>query len=307
MGMQIKQSQIELKRILLVFKSSKLDRYRDDGSLFARRDSSDEDVSLVYERLTHAHEEHEDSLARAEAMFSRMGIEVLRATQPTKADVAKVDLVVTLGGDGTFLWTARKVSSVPMLGVNTAPGASTGHYCGATVDTLTEMLDGIQTRATVPEALTRLSFTINGNRTPYCALNDAFFAHRSPAASSRYLMRIGEHRELQVSSGVWLATQSGSTGAIASAGGDEMEIGDDRIQYLVTSPYRRTGATCELRHGYAAGPIKMVSRSPNNALYLDGPTLSYRLDFGSVLLVDTDPSPLMVYGYSRSASNETLA
>ena len=114
----------KIRRILLVFKSSKLDRYRDDGSLFARQNPNDEDVTLVYDRLKSAHNEHEQSLEQAEAIFAAHGVEVLRATQPTKADVRKVDLVVTLGGDGTFLWTARKVGNTPMLGVNTAPGAS---------------------------------------------------------------------------------------------------------------------------------------------------------------------------------------
>ncbi len=295
-----KNSKPTMRRILLVFKSSKLDRYRDDGSLFARKNSADEDVSLVYERLRDAHDEHEASLERAEKIFTSLGLEVLRATQPTKADVAKVDLVVTLGGDGTFLWTARKVSTVPMLGVNTAPGASTGHYCGATVDSLPDMLDAMLGGHLMPAKLNRLSFEINGNKAPYCALNDAFFAHRSPAASSRYLLRVGDARELQVSSGVWISTQSGSSGAITSAGGELMDLNDHRIQYLVTSPYSRNPDKVSLRHGYTDDTVKFISRSPNNAVYLDGPTLSYRLDFGSVLRVSIDPKPLEVYGYGRS-------
>ena len=105
---------------------------------------------------------------------------------------------------------------------------------------------------------------------------------------------------MQVSSGVWIATQSGSTGAISSAGGEVMDFGDNRMQFHVTSPYKRGGNACTLSHGYSAEPLKFVSRSPNNAVYLDGPTLSYRLDFGSVLEVGLAPVPLEVYGYGRS-------
>ena len=295
-----KQSTPDIRRILLVFKSSKLDRYRDDGSLFARQNPEDDDVSLVYERLKSAHVEHQSSLEHAEKLFTSLGLEVMRATQPTKADVRKVDLVVTLGGDGTFLWTARKVSTTPMLGVNTAPNASTGHYCGATPSNLSAVLEGIRTGAMQPEQLPRLTFEINGNMAPHAALNDAYFAHRSPGASTRYMLRVGDEREFQVSSGVWIATQSGSTGGIASAGGKSMLIGDQRMQYLVASPYVRPDETCRLRSGFSTEPLKFVSRSPNNAVYLDGPTLSYRLDFGSVLRVGLSQTPLPVYGYRRS-------
>jgi NAD+ kinase len=300
MVLKSKSSHQEIKRVLVVFKSSKLDRYRDDGSIFARRNTGDDDVSKVYERLTVAHDEHERSVAEIESTLDRLGLEIVRATQPRKSDVARADLVVAIGGDGTFLWTARKVEGVPMLGVNSAPGASTGHYCGATVSTFKSTLEAICSGHLSPTPLPRLCLDINGNRVPYLALNDAFFAHRCPAASSRYLLRVGEHHSLQVSSGVWMATQSGSTGAIHSAGGDLMDTSDARLQYLVNNPYRGSAIDKNLRHGYTDKSVKLVSRSPNNAVYLDGATLSYRLDFGSVLTVGLAEEKLMVFNYGRS-------
>ena len=301
MPLQRKKSSRDIRRVLLVFKASKLDRYRDDGSLFARQNDADQDVSYVYERLKGAHLEHESSLERAEAIFQSLGVEVVRATQPTKADVRKADLVVTLGGDGTFLWTARKVTDTPMLGVNTAPDASTGHYCGATVETLELTLDSILANELRPTSLPRLRFEINGTTAPYLALNDAFFSHRSPAASTRYLLRVGNEREMQVSSGIWVTTQSGSSGGISSAGGDVMDFGDERMQYRVMCPYEGLEGVCKLSHGYTDQHLKIVSRSPNNAVYLDGPTLSYRLDFGSILKIDIAPHPIAIYGYSERA------
>jgi NAD+ kinase len=300
MVLRSKISHSEIKRVLVVFKSSKLDRYRDDGSLFARKDVGDEDVSRVYERLTVAHDEHEASVAEIEGCIDSLGLEVVRATQPRKSDVTRSDLVVPIGGDGTFLWTARKVEGVPMLGVNSAPGASTGHYCGATSATFRNTLQAICSGELSASPLPRLKLEINGSRVPYLALNDAFFSHRCPAASSRYLLRVGPNHSLQVSSGVWLSTQSGSTGAINSAGGDLMKASDGRIQYLVNNPYRGDEIDPNLLHGYTSDTVKFVSRSPNNAVYLDGATLSYRLDFGSVLTVGLAEEKLMVYNYGRS-------
>ena len=289
----------DVRRALVVFKASKLDRYRDDGTLYARKNDDDADVKAVYGRLTAAHEEHEASVRGIEKTLQRHGLEVTRATHPRKADVARADLVVAVGGDGTFLWTARKVGNVPMLGVNSAPGASTGHYCAANMETFPQFLDEICTGKLEPTDLPRLSLTLNGNRIPYTASNDVLFAHRCPAASSRYLLRVGEESEMQVSSGIWIATQPGSTGAISSAGGETMTLGDLRLQYRVNNAYRGRGERPSLLAGFHEGPIKIVSRSPNNAIFLDGPTLSYRVDFGSVLKVALDARPLRVYGYGK--------
>lgn len=184
-----------------------------------------------------------------------------------------------------------------MLGVNSAPGASTGHYCAADLTTFSAQLKLICAGEIEPVALTRLSLRLNGTRIPYAALNDVLFAHRCPAASSRYLIRVGDDAEMQVSSGLWICTQAGSTGAIASAGGSPMALGDENLQWVVISPYEGRGDALHLRKGLTGGSIKLVSRSPNNAVFLDGPTVSYRVDFGSVLEISRDATPLQVFGY----------
>jgi NAD+ kinase len=50
-------------------------------------------------------------------------------------DPTKIDLVVSLGGDGTFLKTASMVpdSTIPILGINTDPQRSVGCLCNRKV------------------------------------------------------------------------------------------------------------------------------------------------------------------------------
>ena len=50
-------------------------------------------------------------------------------------DTVGVDLVCSLGGDGTFLRTASviKSPSLPILGINTDPARSVGHLCSSKV------------------------------------------------------------------------------------------------------------------------------------------------------------------------------
>ncbi len=294
-----------IRRVLVIFKASKLERYVDRGSLHRPGAAIDEDTAAVFARLDMAHEEHIASVTEIEAELERSGLDVIRAAQPRKRDAVRADLVISVGGDGTFLWCANKVERTPMLGVNSAPMTSTGHYCAATRETFAQLLDAIRSGDLAPTALMRIAAEIGGERVPYPALNEVLFCHRSPAASSRYLITVGEggdddsgpYKELQVSSGVWVATPSGSTGAIYSAGGERMVASDHRMQFLVREPYERPGMRLSCRHGYARRSIELLSRSPSNAIFLDGAGLSYPVPFGTRVTLRPDDVPLWVYGY----------
>lgn len=52
-----------------------------------------------------------------------------RDYQLTEDDFKNIDLVMSLGGDGTFLKTAGMINSnrLPIFGVNTDPARSVGH------------------------------------------------------------------------------------------------------------------------------------------------------------------------------------
>lgn len=287
------------RRILVVFKASKLERYRDRDELAHEQEEHDADMAAVFDRLQLAHEEHERSVTEIEAILEETGLDIVRAIQPRKRDTAEVDLVITVGGDGTFLWTARKVERAPMLGVNSAPGSSTGHYCAATASTLREVLDRIRAGGVEPARLPRIRCEIDGRRVPYAALNEVLVAHRSPAGSSRYLLRVGDEAAFQVSSGLWVSTASGSTGAILSAGGARMHYGDQRLQFLVREPYLGGGDPPSLLRGMSEGPVEVLSRSPSNGIWLDGAEVTFNVGFAGRVVMRVDDEPLRVFGYGE--------
>lgn len=285
-----------IRRVLVVFKDSKLDRYVDRGKLHDI-DPLDEGARQVLARLRSAHAEHGESVARCEQILEASGLEIMRAAQPRKRDTARADLVISIGGDGTFLWCARAVDNVPMLGVNSAPGTSTGHYCGATAENLPEHLEAILSGSVEPQALPRLRVEISGRLLPYRALNDVLFTHKSPVCSARYLLELGDTHELQISSGIWISTASGSTGAMMSAGGVRMATDDWRMQYRVREPYLRPGQSLELTGGIIDGPLRVVSRSPSNGVFIDGLQFAWAAGFGSSTRIEVADKPLMVYEY----------
>ena len=56
-------------------------------------------------------------------------VQVTRDYQLTDKDLENKDLIVSLGGDGTFLKTASmvKMNTLPIVGINTDPARSVGH------------------------------------------------------------------------------------------------------------------------------------------------------------------------------------
>lgn len=288
---------MRVRRVLVVFKASKLDRYRERGTFTTGLNHDDEDVKLVFQRLQASHAEHRQSVAAIESILDGLGLEVTRASAPRKRDCARADLVLSFGGDGTFLWTARKVSQTPIVGVNSAPGTSVGRYCACNIAGLPATLDAILSGTLQPRPLTRIEILIRGNRLPYTSLNDVLFCHKSPGAATHYLLRHGETREFQVSSGVWVSTASGSTGGIRSAGGDLMDADDDRLQYRVREPFIKPGIPPLQLMGGFADELKFVSRSPSNQVFLDGHEVSFQVGLGHPVVLRRAEKPLLVYGY----------
>ncbi|MBL8784326.1 MAG: NAD(+)/NADH kinase [Deltaproteobacteria bacterium] len=266
----------------------------------------DPETRAIATRLTLAREEHAASTATLRTLFAARWPDARWLETPSRAVLADADLVVTIGGDGTFLTVARHVDRTPILGINSSPSTSVGHYCGATARTVEAMLEAALSGALTPTPLTRIRAWIDGAELPYEALNDVLFAHRVPVASTRYALRVfaddptdathlAPRHELQLSSGIWVATAAGSTAAIRSAGGVVLPITDPRLQWRVREPFIRDGVVLDLKGGLTEQPIDIVSRSDRNALFLDGHPEPWTVPFGGRARLERSPRPLFAY------------
>ncbi|MCA9516954.1 MAG: NAD(+)/NADH kinase [Myxococcales bacterium] len=256
---------------------------------------ADDEVKRVHARRRLAWTDHHASLAAVDEALVRRGLRVLRMQPPELDGLGAADVVVTVGGDGTFLAAARAARSQPILGVNSSPKTSTGHYCGATLATLDEALDGVFGGGWAPAALPRIRALVDGEDVGVYALNDVLFANRSPAGSTRYVIDVDGASALQLSSGVWVCTASGYTGAMRSAGGEPMAADDGRLQYLVREPYCVDHDGSHVR-GFVS-EIAFVSRSDANALFLDGQMEAHPVGFGARATLSADAPPLLAFGY----------
>jgi len=211
--------------------------------------------------------------------------------------VGDVDLLISVGGDGTFLDASHFVDSVPLLGVNSSRSSSFGHFCLGNETTIPAVLDQIESGQVKPLRLLRLELELNGTLLPEKALNEVLVCHSNPAATSRYLIEIDRQGEEQRSSGIWIGTAAGSTGAIRAAGGEIMPVATQMYQWVVREPWWRPGQQPALRAGKLDRnrSIKVISQMRTGVLYIDGPHIEYQFGLGDELTVRASSQDLLAY------------
>jgi NAD+ kinase len=153
------------------------------------------------------------------------------------AELTTTDVLVVLGGDGTFLRAARAVAEVdvPLLGVNLG---KVGFLSKVEADgleaTLAQIADG---RFTVDERMTLRGVIRPAGRTgsrEFFALNDVVVARGALARVVRLDVAIGpSHLATFIADGLVVASPTGSTGYSFSAGGP---ILDPLSRNLVVTP-----------------------------------------------------------------------
>jgi len=209
----------------------------------------------------------------------------------------KADLIVSVGGDGTFLAAAHAAGNIPLLGVNFRPHTSVGFFCAATPHTFHRILERIIGEALQPVMLPMLELKIGSEKIPTRALNDVLFSSPSPAEMSRYTIHVEGKQEAQRSSGVWIAAGPGSTAAMTSAGGKKRPIADAQLQYLVREPCPMPGQSYRLTRGIVTEgkSISITSDMSNAVIYLDGPDLAYPVERNTRIQVRVIPNSLKAF------------
>jgi len=283
-------------RVALVRKESAIERLalHPDARLQAAVDRG----APVAARVLAAHAEHLHSVALVEAALAARGIPWRAATRLDRRLAAWADLVVTVGGDGTFLSASHAVvdrgggDGPPMLGVNSAPGSSVGYFCASDAAGFGQLFDAVRSGGLVSRPLWRMQVAINGRPLRALALNDVLLAHRVPAETTRYELSVDGVAQDQKSSGVWIATAAGSTAAIRSAGGAVLPIDSRSLQYRVRELMTWAVEGRALVGATFGAELAIVSRMQAGALYIDGSHLKASFGFGDRVTFSSAPRPL---------------
>ncbi|MCH2108420.1 MAG: NAD(+)/NADH kinase [Polyangiaceae bacterium] len=297
-----KQSRAHLpepaRRVIVVAKRSSLSMLS-AGEVDARAKRLLNSGDATVKKWKPAHIQHLKTLELVESTLRKTGAEVLVLHGSQAAfDTRDVDLVVTVGGDGTLLAASHNVKDTPILGVNSAPRYSVGFFCAARGRQVPSLLRRAVIGDVQAISLQRMAVRVNGQLRSQRILNEALFCHAEPAATSRYILQLGRRREEQRSSGIWISTAAGSTAAVRSAGGKVLPLTSSRLQLVVREPYAAHGKDYRLLKETLPGKerLRIFNKMHLAEIYLDGPYRKLPVRLGEEVSFERSDQPLHVLG-----------
>jgi NAD+ kinase len=256
-----------------------------------------------------SHQRHSGTIQGIRDILSSEGIPatwVLRHKIHHLKDVdRKFKLIITVGGDGTLLDSSHITRKAHVMGVNSDPVRSVARFSACTLASfrtvLRDYLEGKIEAIPVP----RLEFSINGKRSKWLILNDLLVSTLSPAGTSRYMIKVGNRIEEQMSSGIWISTAAGSTAAIASAGGEILPSTSKQFQYVVREAYpRKFGPRLMLKEVLnGKKTLEILSYMKDGRIFVDGASLTAPFGLGDRLKIGLSDHPLWIVGFKKKLAN----
>jgi len=247
-------------------------------------------------RFRRTHENHFWSLSYVEAVLKHRKLKFTKACRGTSLDYSRYDLIITVGGDGTFLEAARQVKKEIVWGVNSDPSWSVGRFCSGNPKNFEALLDKVLTGKAKIRKFNRLNLSFSDGTQSMNVLNDILICHHNPGAMSRYFLTVGRIKEEQRSSGVWIATAAGSSGGLHSAGGKVLQQEKKDFQYKPRELYRGKNIRYHLKGGVlkVTQKITITSLMREGVVFVDGSHVCLPFSFGAKIFVNRSPNPLKI-------------
>lgn len=285
-------------------------------------------LAVRWERLKNRHNIHQECVATVKHVLSKHKADftIVGREELHRQHISKVDLVISVGGDGTVLSSSHFLGdNIPLVGVNSDPTRaeeksstkrtderrSFGALCMCTAADVEEELPKVLTREVEPEKRTRLQASIKSTFTETKlppALNDVLLANPNPAAVSRFRLGVvppqGVGESFNVwSSGMWVCTATGSTASMKAAGGKEMQPDSADLQYMV----REHMVEEDMEHSREKGQgivlpgsrLDIRWSSKDGFVWVDGEHSKHKLQLGDELQLAAEAPSL--YLYARQA------
>lgn len=284
---------MHFKNVLLLYKKSAYSIYfLERKAVLIRRKT--QDIKNEIKRFKKAHDEHHRTLRIVESVLRRCGINCSKRSRGQRIDFSKYDLVITVGGDGTFLEAARSTKDQVIIGVNSAPSFSVGKLCMANAKNFPDIMNGLLQGRLRFIFWPRLHLNLEGHACPVKCTNDILICHSNPAAMSRYYLEMKGIKEEQRSSGLWIAAPAGTSGAIKSAGGKVLKPEEKRIQYMPRELYGGFNQKYRLQGDVlnAGSTITVTSLMREGAIFVDGTHFKLKFPFNAIVKVSVSPHPL---------------
>lgn len=275
------------KEIILVYKHSRL----------SKAHNLDKKNENAIKRLKAQEENNLKTISYIEKFLKEenFSYKVLNRNKLSKEEISD-NLVIAIGGDGTILDVSHFCDEAILLGVNSDLSNSIGALCASNKDSFKKIFYEVLKKKP-PLLIWRIEIFIDDQRLDILALNDILFCHKNPSHMSRYYLEFNNILNEQRSSGLWVSTAIGSTGAIFSAGADLIKIDQKKLQFLVREPYQVSSENDSL---WLFGTVKeneelsIKSLMDGSLLFVDGPHKNFPVPFLSTVKLKISKKPLML-------------
>ena len=282
-----------LRKILIVYKKSSYETHViDEKDKNYLRLLQEKNVAIRRSKSTH--DVHQDTFETVKYHLRSLKIKYDVRLRYNLKPIRGYDLVITIGGDGTFLETSHYLEEGVLMGINSVPTESVGYYCRADTENFLEKIYAFVSGKATLQVLHRLSLSRDGENLWPLALNDVLFANQNPAGTTRYVLKVDGRSEEQKSSGLWVSPAPGSTAATKSAGGKPLPLASKKIQYVIREPYAPPGKKYHLLKGILSpqSQVEIISMMDDAVLFIDGPHQNYSVKRGSRILIGNANQPL---------------
>lgn len=289
-----------MNNVLVVYKKSAYELYNNsrdkDAREFVNADTPDaqrirrshdtqhQTIDSIVSILT-KHDVSYNLVYRAELkVFNELGI----AEADDSCGTDGRELVISVGGDGTFLEVSHYVKDTPLLGVNSDSETSTGFFCCSNANNFEYFLDNINdTKKIKRTRLARMELNLGGKVLPERVLNDILVAHENPAANTRCRVRVYDDVIEHKGSGILVCTPAGSSAWMYNENGTLLDLSASHFEYI------ERGVRNAQPH--FAEELRVTSLTRKLGIFVDGPHLKYNFPLGKELYV-IKGQPLNVVG-----------
>lgn len=241
------------------------------------------------------------------AIRSKAHVQAIDLTGQLALDKARADLIVIFGGDGTILWTARRLAAnrIPAVGVNLGKLGFLAEFDPAEFKRVfPDILNGklpLKARMMLDILVTRSRRKVG----LFHALNDAVISRGTIARMVTLHVAVnGKQVAGFGGDGLILATSTGSTGHALSAGGPIVDPALDAIVAVPLCPHTLNLRSFLIPPGHVVD-VEIVKKQDEMILTIDGQAHTY-LHEGDVVSVRSSPHKFHLVNNPRLTFYETI-
>lgn len=224
----------------------------------------------------------------------------------TKRSIKKSDLIITFGGDGTFIKAANLIEDAFILGVNSAPETSEGALTSIIQGEFLDMLPALASKTYPILKRQRAIVILNGRVLEEHALNEVYVGTLSQFHSSHYKLTFKDHTEEHRSSGVIVSTGTGSSAWFHSAGGHIFHPSEEKLSFIVREPYfgNRVFKPTLLKGNIEKHESLRIEAHRDSGGIISINEALYPFNRGDVVEISLSPKPLQCITFLNTSDNK---